>query len=228
MIKMTPAFKSQEQILSELAASVCTLDSEKAVEVSREALSIGIDPYIAISEGLARGMAIMGDRYEKGTCFVPELLIASDAMYAGMDVLQPSLLTSRAEQPPSYRGVIGVMEGDTHDIGKNLVKIMFEAGGFKMLDLGRDVPASRFVEAAISEEADIICVSSLMTTTMLGMGEVVTLLGKRGLRERFKVMVGGACVSASFAQRIGADGYAPNAGAAVKTGKALLEGRIHG
>jgi dimethylamine corrinoid protein len=127
--------------------------------------------------------------------------------------------------PATYRGIIGVMEGDTHDIGKNLVKIMFEAAGFKMIDLGRDVPVQRFVDTAMKEKADLICLSSLMTTAMIGMADVTSALVKEGVRDRFKVMVGGACVSAVFARRIGADGYAASASAAIAEAKRILPGK---
>jgi len=216
--------EKQSAILKDLANSVIALDEDQAVTSSKEALDAKIEAYSAISNGLAKGMEVMGEKYEKGTCFVPELLIASDAMYAGMDILKPHLVTDKvANAAKTYKGVIGVMEGDTHDIGKNLVKIMFEAAGFKMIDLGRDVPANRFVETAVKENADVICLSSLMTTAALGMGEVVVQLQRLGIREKYKILIGGACVSQNYAQKIGADAYAANAAAAVKTAKSLLE-----
>jgi corrinoid protein of di/trimethylamine methyltransferase len=211
-------------ILNELAESVVAMDEEKAMRTSKKALDNQIDPYLAISEGLAKGMEIMGAGYEKGTCFVPELLLASDAMYAGVDVLKPHLVAQKTvPKSANYRAVIGVMEGDTHDIGKNLVKIMFEAAGFQMFDLGRDVSPQRFFEAAVKEKVDLICLSSLMTTSVAAMQDVITMLINEGVRHKFKVMVGGACVSPAFAQRIGADGFASNASAAVKAAKLLLE-----
>ena len=216
--------ETTQKILDELADSVVSLDEIKAVELSHKALEYQVDAYSAITFGLARGMDIMGQRYEKGICFVPELLIASDAMYAGMDVLKPHLKKDSLSVPVNtFKGVIGVIEGDTHDIGKNLVKIMFEADGFVMTDLGRDVPAKKFVDTAVKEQSDVICISSLMTTAMNGMKDVITTLVKEGIRDKVKVMVGGACVSPVFAQKIGADGYAPSAGAAVKLGRKLLE-----
>ena len=226
---MSTNARSRSTILKELAESVIEMDEKKTVALSLEALDSGIDAYTAISDGLAKGMEILGERYELGICFIPELLVASDAMYAGMDILKPHLLdeksTFRGRLPP---GVIGVIEGDTHDIGKNLVKTMFEASGFKMIDLGRDVPPSRFADAAAKESAGLICLSSLITTAMITMADVITGLTKANLRTQVKVMVGGACVSPAFARRIGADGYAPNASAAVAEARRLLDGKMVG
>jgi dimethylamine corrinoid protein len=212
----------KEKILKDLADSVISGDEKKAISSSNQAISSGVEAYTAISNGLAKGMEIMGEKYEQGTTFIPELLVASDAMYAGMDILKPHLPKEDSSNGPHYRGVIGVMEGDTHDIGKNLVKTMLETAGFTIFDLGRDVPPKRFVETAIKERADIICLSSLMTTAVLTMEDVIIMLKREGIRDKVKVMVGGACVSPSFAQRIGADGYAPNASAAVAEAKKLL------
>jgi methylmalonyl-CoA mutase cobalamin-binding domain/chain len=145
--------------------------------------------------------------------------MCSDAMYAGLDVLKPHL-----KQVGESRGtvVIGVIEGDTHDIGKNMVRIMFETGGFNVIDLGRDVPPQRFVDTAREAKADIIALSTLMTTTMEGMGTVVRLLDEADIRNGIKVMVGGGPISPGFAKRIGADGYAVNAAEAVKVARELV------
>jgi dimethylamine corrinoid protein len=217
------------QIIDGLTDAVVNMDEAKAIRLSKEAISNGIDAYQAISKGLARGMEIVGENYDKGVYFVPELLVASDAMNAGMEILKPHLKTGKSlfkgKQPII---VIGVTEGDTHDIGKNLVKIMMEVSGFQIVDLGRDVPIRRFVDSAVAEKADLICLSSLMSTTMLRMGDIIKLLVSEGLRDNFKVMVGGACISPVFAQRIGADGYAPNAIAAVAKAKKLLNGKKSG
>ncbi len=152
--------------------------------------------------------------------FVPEILIAADAMYAGLDILRPFIKNHDAG--PVRRVVIGVVQGDTHDIGKNLVRIMLEAAGFEVHDLGRDVPAARFVDRAIEVEADIIALSTLMTTTMEQMAEVIRILDARKVRSRFKVIVGGSPLSQKFSDRIGADGYAPKAAAAVQLAKRLI------
>jgi methylmalonyl-CoA mutase cobalamin-binding domain/chain len=158
--------------------------------------------------------------FEEEEYFIPELLLCSDAMYAGLDVLQPHL--RRDDRKAKVKVVIGVVEGDTHDIGKNLVKIMLDASGFEVVDLGRDVPPQRFVDAAVAEGAGIVAISTLMTTTMDGMAEVIRILDQTGLRERFKVMIGGGPISQAFAQRIGADGYAVSAAEAVRLAKRLV------
>ena len=149
-----------------------------------------------------------------------DLLLCSDAMYAGLDILRPCLPEEEGEA--KHKGVIGVVEGDTHDIGKNLVKIMLETAGFDMIDLGRDVPLRKFVDTAREEGAEFICMSTLMTTTMGGMQDVIRILEEEGMRQQMKVMVGGGPVSQKYADKIGADGYSQNAVEAVKLAKRLL------
>ena len=210
----------KEQLLRDLSDSVVEMDEEKAVEVSHAALQNGIDAYEAIDKGLADGMERAGQLFEQEEYFVPELLICSDAMYAGLDILKPHLKASGDGEKQKL--VIGVIEGDTHDIGKNLVKIMVETSGFEIIDLGRDIPPRQFVDKAIEVGAAVIGISTLMTTTMDGMREVVRLLEAEQVRERFKVMVGGGPISQSFADRIGADGYAVNAAEAVRVARQLV------
>lgn len=170
--------------------------------------------------GLVEGMKRASDLYEEGEYFVPELIVCSDAMYAGIEELQKAM--PDAAQETIGKVVIGVVEGDTHDIGKNLVRIMLETGGFEVYDLGRDVPADAFVDYVKNHDVDIICMSSLMTTTMPGMAEVIEKLKGEGLRDKVKVMVGGAPVSPAFAEKIGADGYTKNAIEAVAFAKGLV------
>jgi dimethylamine corrinoid protein len=203
----------------ELSDAVVDMDEERTVTAAHKALEDGIDPYEAIQNGLSDGMTRAGQLFEEEEYFIPELLMCSDAMYAGLDVLKPHL-----KQVGESRGtvVIGVIEGDTHDIGKNMVRIMFETGGFKVIDLGRDVPPQRFVDTAREAKADIIALSTLMTTTMEGMGTVVRLLDEADIRDDIKVMVGGGPISPGFAKRIGADGYAVNAAEAVKVARELV------
>ncbi|MDR1908851.1 MAG: corrinoid protein [Spirochaetaceae bacterium] len=210
----------ETELYAQLSDAVFNMEDDRAEGLSREVVNEGYDAYLAIDQGLARGMERAGKLFEDGEYFVPELVLCSDAMYRGLDVLKPHIKTDGAAQKPKI--VIGVIEGDTHDIGKNLVKIMQEAGGFEIIDLGRDVPPVKFVETAERENAGIICISTLMTTTMDGMEAVIRLLEKRGLRERFKVVVGGGPVSAAYARKIGADGYAANAAEAVPLTKGLL------
>ena len=160
-------------------------------------------------EGLVDGMTRAGKMYEEEEYFVSDILLCADAMYAGVDVLKPHLdQNTEAEEKVA---VIGVIEGDTHDIGKNLVKTMMETGGYRVIDLGKDVPLQNFVDAVEKEHADVLCMSTLMTTTMEGMGTVVNMLKERGLRDSVKVMIGGAPITQVFADKIGADTFSPNA-----------------
>jgi corrinoid protein of di/trimethylamine methyltransferase len=209
-----------EKLLEKLADSVKNMDEDGAVEHSRQAVEENVDAYLAIDKGLAKGMEQAGKLFDEEEYFVPELIICSDAMNAGIAVLKPHLKQENRKKNP--RGVIGVIEGDTHDIGKNLVKIMLEASGWEITDLGRDVPPQTFVDKAVETGAEFILLSSLMTTTMDNMEEVVRILEKAGIRDRFKVAVGGGPISKAFADRIGADGYAKNANDAVRLCNELL------
>ena len=211
--------RAREEILKDLADSVLYMDEERAAKTAHEAIESGLDPYEAISRGLVIGMNKAGELYENEEYFVPEILICSDAMYAGLDILKPHL--KREENGKKVGCVIGVVQGDTHDIGKNLVKIMLDVAGFEIHDLGRNVPLADFVEKAKETNADLICLSTLMTTTMDTMATVIEMLKEEGIRDHFKVLVGGGPISQAFADRIGADGYAPNAATAVKVAKAL-------
>ncbi|MDR1256146.1 MAG: corrinoid protein, partial [Spirochaetaceae bacterium] len=203
-----------EELLKKLADSVVDMDEEGAVAYSGKAVEEKVDAYIAIDKGLAKGMERAGKLFDEEEYFVPELIICSDAMNAGIAVLKPHL--KQEEAAAKHKGVIGVIEGDTHDIGKNLVKIMLEASGFDILDLGRDVPPQVFVDKAEETGAELILLSSLMTTTMDSMAKVIRILVKRGVRDRYKVAVGGGPISQAFADRIGADGYSRNANDAVR------------
>ena len=209
--------RAREEILQDLADGVLNLDEDLAVRAAHEALAAGLDPYDAITNGLVAGMNRAGELYDEEEYFVPELLICSDAMYAGLAVLQP--LLKKDDTLTKKKCVIGVVEGDTHDIGKNLVRIMLEAGGFEIHDLGRNVPLASFVEKAKEVDADLICLSTLMTSTMDGMATVIEMLKEEGIRDRFKVLIGGGPISQAFADRIGADGYANNAASAVRVAK---------
>ncbi len=216
--------KPDEKISKNLAMSVLEMDRDRAVILVQRALESGANARLAVEKGLARGMEMVGEKYEKGEYYVPELLTAHEVMKAGLEVLQTQ---QQNREPTSVYAnpqvVIGVMEGDFHEIGKDLVKIMLETGGFRVTDLGRDVPIKQFVEVAIKEDAGLICLSSLMSTSMLGMTEVIGLLKKKGVRNKFKVMVGGACVTEDYARQIGADGYAPNAAAALREARNLMQ-----
>lgn len=213
--------RAREEILQDLADGVLNLDEELAVRAAHEAIEAGLGAFDAITNGLVVGMNRAGELYDEEEYFVPELLICSDAMYAALAVLQPHLKKEDAQA--RLKCVIGVVEGDTHDIGKNLVKIMLDVGGFEIFDLGRNVPLASFVEKAKEVDADLICLSTLMTTTMDGMATVIEMLKEEGIRDRFKVMIGGGPISQGFADRIGADGYADNAASAVRIAKEVCK-----
>lgn len=206
--------RAREDILKDLAESVLEMREDDAVAAAHEAIASGLDAQDAIDHGLIAGMTKAGELYELEEYFVPELLLCSDALYAALEVLKPHL--NRARQQRRAACVIGVVEGDTHDIGKNLVKIMLDVAGIEVHDLGRNVPLRQFVEKAKEVQASLICMSTLMTTTMDNMATVIEMLKEEGIRGRFKVMVGGGPISPAFADQIGADGYASNASGAAK------------
>lgn len=210
----------KEELLQKLSDCVFDMEDEEVVDVVKEYIEAGFDPQEAMLSGLVDGMKRASAMYEEGEYFVPELIICSDAMYAGIDELQKYL--PNTEGASAGKIVIGVIEGDTHDIGKNLVKIMLETGGFSVHDLGRDVAVDSFVNYVKENDVDIVAISSLMTTTMPGMDAVINRLTEEGLRDKVKVMIGGAPVSPAYAEKIGADGYSRNAIEAVELAKTLM------
>ena len=183
----------------------------------QQALDEGIDPKEILNEGLLDGMMIIGGKFKRNEIFVPEVLVAARAMNAGISILKPKLIEVGNE--PIGRVVLGTVEGDLHDIGKNLVGMMLQGAGFEVIDLGVDVKPEVFIEKAEAEDADIICMSALLTTTMTNMQNVIDMLKDRNLRDKYIVMVGGAPVNESFAQEIGADYYTPDAASAAETAK---------
>jgi corrinoid protein of di/trimethylamine methyltransferase len=209
-----------ERIFKDLSDSVVEMDETKSVALAREAIAKGVDAYEAIDKGLVDGMDRAGKLFEDEEYFIPELLMCSDAMYSSLEILKPHIKSGSLGAKPKV--VIGVVEGDTHDIGKNLVKIMLESSGFEIIDLGRDIAPAAFVDKAIEANAQVIALSTLMTTTMDGMAEVVKILKARKVREQFKVIVGGGPISQQFADKIGADGYSANATEAVRLAKHLV------
>lgn len=211
---------SKEELLQKLSDCVFDMEDEEVVDVVKEYIEAGYDPQEAMLSGLVDGMKRASAMYEEGEYFVPELMICSDAMYAGIEELQRYL--PDVEGASAGKVVIGVIEGDTHDIGKNLVRIMLETGGFETYDLGRDVSVESFVDYVKENEVDIVAISSLMTTTLPGMEKVISRLEEEGLRDKVKIMVGGAPVSMAYAEKIGADGYSGNAMEAVELAKKLM------
>jgi len=212
--------KSKEELLEKLSECVVEMEDEEVVDVATEYVESGYPALDGIMEGLVDGMNKASDLYDEEEYFVTDLLLCSDAMYSGIDILKPHLPVEE-NKGEKLKIVIGVVEGDTHDIGKNLVKIMLNTAGFEMYDLGRDVPLDNFVDKAIEVGASLICMSTLMTTTMDGMRIVIEKLKEKGIRDNVKVMVGGSPISQKYANEIGADGYSANAVGAVKLAKRL-------
>lgn len=214
--------ENEETIIRELREAVLAYDENRAKEGAKRALEMGIDPLKAVEEGLAKGLREAGSQFERGEIFIPHLMVAAEAMRAAFKILEPEI--RRRGQEIRARGtvVIGTIEGDLHDIGKNLVSLMLEASGFRVYDVGRDTPVDVFIEKAQETNADIIGVSALMTTTMVGQRRLIDRLKELNLYGRFKVMVGGASVTEDWAKEIGADAYAEDAIDAVRKAKTLL------
>jgi len=210
-------------VLADLADAVIRGDHASAGPLARRALAEGLLPKSVLDQGLIAGMAVVGDRFRAHEIFLPDVLLAAKAMYAGMDVLRP--LLEREGIPTLGKVVIGSVKGDLHDIGKNLVGIMLKGAGFEVIDLGHDVAPERMVRTAAEQGAKVIGMSALLTTTMPVMGEVVALLRAEGLAGQVRTVVGGAPVSEAFAREIGADAYGFDAGNAVDVVKALAKAR---
>lgn len=204
--------------LKALAEAVIKGDQATAVSTTKAALSEGMAPKTILDEGLIAGMDVIGDRFKKNEVYIPEVLIAARAMKMAMEVLEPELV--KAGVQPIAKLVIGTVQGDLHDIGKNLVAMMLKGAGFEVIDLGVDVSPAKFVEEAKSKNVQLVGMSALLTTTMPGMEKTIKALQEAGVRA--KVMVGGAPVTQSFAEKIGAQGYAPDAASAVDTAKSLV------
>lgn len=212
--------RSKEELLAKLSEAVLEMEEEDAAEYAQEYVEAGYPAFDGIMEGLVDGMNKASDLYDAEEYFVTDLLLCSDAMYAGLEILKPHLPVEDGEG--KAKAVIGVVEGDTHDIGKNLVKILMDTAGYEMYDLGRDVSLDAFVEKAKEVDAQLVCMSTLMTTTMDGMRVVIEKLKEAGIRDKVKVMIGGSPISQKFADEIGADGYSTNAVEAVKLADRLL------
>ncbi len=206
--------------LSKLYDAIVAGKLEPAVEVTKEAVAEGTEPQVIINDYMVKAMGEVGQRFQDGKAFVPQLLMAGRAMKGALELLKP-LLQGNASVTLG-KVVIGTVKGDLHDIGKNLVASMLEGCGFEVINVGIDVSADKFVEAVKTNHADILCMSALLTTTMTYMPEVIKALEEAGIRDQVKVMVGGAPVSQGFATEIGADGYSDNANSAVTVAKQLI------
>lgn len=204
--------EKKTEILERLKQAVINYDEDAAKDAAKEALDNGVDAAEAIFNGLVKGMEEVGRLFEAQEYFVPELLMCADALYAGLDILKPHM--KKLDLGVKGSVVIGTVEGDVHDIGKNIVKMMFDVAGFTVYDLGRDVPLDKFVEEQLRTDSDLVCLSAMMTTTMVGMKTVIDKL--KAKNPNVKIMIGGAPVSQDIAEKWGADGYSKDASNALK------------
>ena len=205
---------------TEMREALITGNANRVKELTEAALKEGVDPEKIVNEGMIPAMGIVGEKFKKNEIYVPEMLIAARAMYAGLDILKP--LLAKANVKRIGKVVLGTVKGDLHDIGKNLVRMMLEGGGFEVIDLGIDVAPEKFVDAVKKEKPTHVGMSALLTTTMPAMKDTIAALKAEGLRESVKVMIGGAPVTSKYAEEIGADGYAPDASSAVDLAKELI------
>jgi len=212
----------KDELLRSMNEAIVAGDKAAAVALAADAVRSGADLLEVIEKGFVTGLQKVGELWEQGDYFLPELISSAEAMKAAMAVLEPELARKKIETRMGGKVVIGTVEGDIHDIGKNLVASMLQAGGFEVFDLGADVKLERFVEKAEAVSARIICLSALLTTTMTNQKRFIGLLRDKGLRDKYKVLVGGAPANRKWADEIGADGYAENAVAAVKLVRSLV------
>lgn len=211
----------KEEIFELMAKAIIDGNREESVRLAKLSLDLKIDPQESIELGFSRGIKEVGAMWERGEHFLPELLMGAEAMKSAMDVLTPHILSGKSRSL-GKKVVIGTVEGDIHDIGKNLVASMLLANGFEVIDLGADVPLDKFIFTAEELKADFICMSALLTTTMIGQKKVIEMLREKGIREKYRVLVGGAPVNEEWARKIGADGTASNAAQAVSLVLSLL------
>jgi corrinoid protein of di/trimethylamine methyltransferase len=212
---------TKNELLPKMNEAIVAGDRESAAALAGDAVRSGLDLLEVIEQGYVPGIQKVGELWEQGEYFLPELISSAEAMKAAMAILDPELQRRNIGSRMGGRVVIGTVEGDIHDIGKNLVASMLQAGGFEVFDLGADVKLERFIDKAEEVGAGMICLSALLTTTMTNQKRLLGLLRDRGLRDKYKVLVGGAPASRKWAEDIGADGYAENAVAAVKLAKSL-------
>jgi dimethylamine corrinoid protein len=210
----------KEKIFERLRNAVIDGEEEEAKKAAEDAIDAGIEPWKAVTEGLAKGMEAVGELFEKKEYFIPEMLISADAMYAALNFLLPLLETD--ETGKKEKIVLGVVEGDVHDIGKNIVKAMLTAGGYEVVDLGVDVATDKFVETAAGEDAKVIAMSTMMTPTLMSMKTVEEQLKKKGLKGEVKTIIGGGTANEDWRTKIGSDAYGKDANEAVSKIKLLL------
>ena len=209
-----------EELLTQIFEGIMDGDMGQVVEAVQAAIDGGMSPDDILHKGLIPPMAEVGQLFESGEYFVPEMLVAARAMQGGLDMIKPLLLD--ADIKPAGKVILGTVKGDLHDIGKNLVGMMLEGGGFEVIDLGTDVSPDTFVEVIKKEQADIVGMSALLTTTMSQMEATIKLIEEAGIRNDVKIIIGGAPVTPEFSEQIGADGFAPDASQATRLAKTLI------
>jgi trimethylamine corrinoid protein len=217
--KESTTVAKEQEMLAAAKKAIIDYDVVKAEEVAKEALASGVDPVVMIEKGFTAGIAEVGDRFDSGEAYLPELILAADAMKAGTAVCEAAF--PKGTIKAKKKVVIGTVEGDIHDIGKSIVASFLTANGFEVHDIGRDAPAEKFVETAHEVKADVVGASALLTTTMEQQKKIVEALKEAGLRDKVKIIIGGAPTSQEWADRIGADAYAENAAEAVAKVKQL-------
>jgi corrinoid protein of di/trimethylamine methyltransferase len=215
----------EQEILENLSMAIIEGDEDKAKAYAHEVLHSQMDPLKAVEQGLSKGMIILGERFEKGEIFLPDLLIAADAFNSAIEILRPAMEAQKKQVAKAGKVLVGTVHGDVHGIGKDIVAIVLEANGFEVVDVGVDNPSLKFIEEAEKVKADVIGLSSLMTTTMPSQKEVIDILKEMNLRQKYFVIVGGGPVTKEWADKIGSDGYAGSAFQAVEVIKKLMNSR---
>ena len=212
----------KQDLLDEIAQAVVDLEDDRVNHLTRAALKAAIAPRLVVEAGLRRGITMVGDSFSRGEVFLPELMLAAQAMQGAIEILKPEMARTQTQTPNLGRVVMGTVAGDLHDLGKGLVLSLLEMAGFEVVDLGIDVPGQKFVESVAQYQPDVVGMSALMSTTLRNQQKVMEALAEAGLRDRVKVIVGGAAVTTEWAENIGADGYSDNATDAVGMVKDLL------
>jgi len=213
---------SKSDVIENLRKAVLDLDADRVRAAAEDAVKLGVDPIQAIDDGLARGVRTIGDRFAAGEAFLTELVMAGEAMKAGVEVLRPIILQRKLQRKSAGVVVIGTVRGDIHDIGKNIVAVMLESADFEVNDLGADVPPEKFVDKTKESKAQIVAMSALLTVTTPEQKNTIDAISKAGIRKNVKVAVGGAAVTPEWAREIGAEGYCDNAVDAVELFKKLV------
>ena len=209
-------------ILENMTAAIVACDSDEAIGAAQAAVDARIDPLEAVEAGISKGMTIVGEKFEAGEFYLPELLLAAEAFKAAMDVLQPEITAQKKTVASAGTVLIGSVKGDVHNIGKNIVAIVLGTKGFTVVDMGVDIASLQFIEEARCIKADIIALSAIMTTTMPAQAEVIETLNQMGRRDQHHVIIGGGSVSPEWSDQIGADGYGTSAIEAVEAAQRLM------